>query len=51
MTTNKMTKCEKDLAQENEKMDEHAKHDMVKVTKNKLDFHEDENECKDVNLH
>ena len=32
----------------NEKMGEHAKHDVVKVTKNQLDFHEDENEIKEM---
>ena len=42
VTMHKMTKYRKDLAQENEKMDDHEECDMVKTTKNESGFHEDE---------
>ena len=41
-TACKMTKCEKDLAQENEKMDKCTECDTAKIMKNELSFHEDE---------
>ena len=34
--------CEKDFAEENEKMDEFTECGMVKITNNELSFHEDE---------